>query len=304
MMSYRTYDYYVRGMRLVWHEWGPPEGDVVLCFHGFLDHGRSYALMAECMSPSVRIVAPDVRGHGESDWVGSGGYYHFYDYYHDAQRLLVALGNPSEVVVVGHSMGGNIATGLSAMIPDRVKGLMLLEGLGLNETILSNTPERLRRWSQAQNHPELEGDVEARRQTRTLLTSIQAAAERLIRWNPRLSPERARRLAESATEPVDRGGRVWRYDPLHRTPAAKPFLLDEAKALWRGITAPTLSLSGGKGLCPERLDERHQAFPNVVVGRLPQAGHNLHHEQPEVLATILEDFKRTRQWSLPSGVLG
>ena len=107
--------YSVRGLRLAYRTYGEAGGRPLLCFHGFLDHGASFRFMAEHL-PEFRVVAPDVRGHGHSDWVGPGGYYHFYDYYDDARALLDQLGW-SRFALLGHSMGGSIATGLAALEP-------------------------------------------------------------------------------------------------------------------------------------------------------------------------------------------
>lgn len=273
----------VRGLGLVVHEWGPEDGPTVMCLHGFLDHGRSFAPVAEALSSELRVVVPDMRGHGESGWVGAGGYYHFYDYFQDVMRVLDAV-RPASLTLVGHSMGGSIATGVAAMLGDGLSGLLLLEGMGPLYTRLEDTPNRLRRWCHALGQPGVNGDVEHRRAARRPMPDLSVAAERLGRANPRLSPERALQLAESFTEPGPDGVR-WRYDPLHRTPSAKPFVTGEAEAMWGAVRAPTLSVFGSEGLMPEDLADRHAQVADLRAGYVAGAGHNIHHERPELVAT-------------------
>ena len=298
----RTEFFEVRGLRLAAHEWGHPEDPTVLCIHGFLDHGQSFSGVADALREGFRVVAPDMRGHGASDWVGAGGYYHFYDYFQDMRRLLLRLSVP--VVVVGHSMGGSIATGLAALVPDQVQGLVLLEGMGPPYTPLTESLARLSRWAVALDQPGVDGDVEQRRAGRPRMADLDEAAQRLRRVNPRLSPMRARSLAGSFTETAPGGGLVWQYDPLHRTPAAKPFVQGEAEALWRGVRAPTLSLFGDLGFRPEGLRTRHEGLGSPCVGWVPNAGHNLHHERPELVAEGVRTLYRSGRPELPRGVRG
>ena len=188
-------------MRLAYHVFGPADGRPLLCVHGFLDHGQSFRFLAEQL-PSFRVVAPDVRGHGASDWVGPGGYYHFYDYYDDARALVDALGW-SQFALLGHSMGGSIATGLAALEADRVEALIVLEGMGPSFADLSKSVDRLRGWSFVMRKaPHAEGP-EGRRAARRVMADVDAAARRLRAVNPRLAADRARGLAETFTEPVE-----------------------------------------------------------------------------------------------------
>lgn len=296
--------YTVRGLPLAYHAWGDPEGSPLLCLHGFMDHGQSYAFLVEALAEGYYVVAPDMRGHGHSGWVGAGGYYHFYDYFDDMRTLLDHLGW-GRFGVVGHSMGGSVATGLTAMLPDRVHALVTLEGMGPPFNDVGELPERLNRWSTALRKPAYQGDVQARRRGRSVLAGLEDAAARLSKMNPRLTPERAARLAQTFTEPCHEGeGVVWRQDPLHRTPAAKPYLRDEAQSLWHSITCPVLSLMGGASAwVPEDLAERHAQFKDLTWARVPGAGHNLHHDQPELVAAAAHAWMQHRPGDLPPALL-
>lgn len=284
----------VRGMPLVAHRWGPADAPTILAFHGFLDHGESFAAIAERLVPRWSLVAPDARGHGWSGWVGDGGQYYFYDYYHDAARWLQHLGL-EQVAVIGHSMGGMIATGLAALAPDKVSSVVLLDGMGPPERRAEGARDQLLRWVEACDRPEFLASTAGRRAQRRAMPSLQAAADRLIAANARLPAGMAARLAATGTEPTG-AGFTWRHDPLHRTPSVRPFRADEARSLWRAMTMPVLSIYAEHSEWrPDDLAERHACLPQGTAAQLAAAGHNLHHEQPELLADAIALWLSQRQ---------
>jgi len=288
----------VRGLRIAYHTWGDPKQPAVLCLHGFLDHGRSYEDVAAPLSADYFVVAPDFRGHGHSDWIGAGGYYHFPDYFTDTYAVVEHLGL-ERVSIIGHSMGGSITTGVAVLLGDRVDAVMLLEGMGPPTEDLSVAPKRLRRWAQSLRNVDCKGDVAARRARRRVMADIGAAAHRLTMTNPRLPRPRAERMATTFTEPVE-GGVAWRYDPLHRTPSARPFGLEEVRHMWAAIEAPVLSLYGEH--TPFSLldiGERHQQLKSVRCAMVTAAGHNLHHDQPEVIAAAAQAWLTERGRAAP-----
>jgi pimeloyl-ACP methyl ester carboxylesterase len=278
-------------LRLALHGFlGPVDAGSVLGIHGFLDHGRSFRRAAEHLTDD-RLIAIDNRGHGRSDWIGAGGYYHFYDYYADLAAVFDRYSDRT-FGLVGHSMGGSIATAVAALFPDRVRWLLLLEGMGPPAHDLHDSVGRLKRWltSTRLRH---DGPPEMRRNQRTVLADVREAAARLRRTNVRLSEDHALELAQSFTEPVN-GGVAWAFDPLHRTPGAKPFQLDEAKAIWRGIRCPVLSLMGEHGFRPPDLSDRHRHLARAVLGEVPDSGHNIHHDRPDVVAEAIRTLDAGR----------
>jgi pimeloyl-ACP methyl ester carboxylesterase len=115
--------------------------------------------------------------------------------------------------------------------------------------------------------------------------------------NPRLSEERALELAKSSTEPAENAV-VWSFDPLHRTPAPRPYKAAEWYPVWRGIRAPVLALYGSETwMVLDDLDDRHKAVPKLIAGVIQGAGHNLHHDQPSAVAATV------RAWLQDSGKL-
>lgn len=286
-MSWTLGHYRVRGLELAYHAYGDPAAPPVLMIHGFLDHGQSFADVVAALPEPRYVIAPDLRGHGHSGWVGDGGYYHFYDYFDDVWALVEHLALP-RFLLVGHSMGGSVAVGTAAILgPERVQAVLLLEGMGPPFQQLDASVERLTRWSASLRAPAMNVDVAARRAQRRPMVDRAEVADRLQKMNPRLPRDRAERLAETSTEVVP-GGRVWRADPLHRTPAAKPYVYEEAAALWQALKMPVWSLYGeDAGWYPDRLSERHRAVPRLTPGVVPAAGHAVHQDQPGLVAQAI-----------------
>lgn len=296
-------EYDVRGLRLAWHAWGPRDAPIALLIHGFLDHGEAFAPLAERLAGPWRIVAPDIRGHGHSAWVGAGGYYHFQDYYYDMHCLIKGL-HLDRFHLVGHSMGGMIASGVAALFPDRVQSVVLLDGMGPPSTPAERGLERLRHWTESLDARGFGSDAETRRRARKPMADVGEAAAKLQFSNPRLRPDVALRLAGTGSEPTGHGAQVvWRHDPLHRTPGPRPFRTEDGLSLWRAMTMPVLSIYSELGeWTPRDLAERHAAAPRLTAALLPAAGHNAHHEQPELLGAILDAWWRVPGTGLPEGL--
>jgi pimeloyl-ACP methyl ester carboxylesterase len=301
----RTEYFSVRGLALAYHLWGDPSSMPLILIHGFSDHGKSYARTVRALEGRFFCIAPDMRGHGESGWVGSGGDYHFYDYFNDMMTLVDHL-NLERFCVVGHSMGGGVATGFASLLPGRVIAMVLIEGMGFVTHDLSDTVGRLMRWSTALRRGGVDLDVAGRRTARARMPSLEDAAARLLQYNPRLSEDHARDLAASFTEDAGdgTGAVVWRFDPLHKTPAAKPFLLDEAAAMWRALDMPVLSLfARGSPFIFSDLEARHRMIRDVRIGTVEDAGHNIHHDRPEVIAAAIQFWMSgDRSGPLPAGI--
>ncbi|MCK6548391.1 alpha/beta hydrolase [Myxococcota bacterium] len=291
----------VRGLPLAYHTWGDRSRPPLVLVHGFQDHAQSWSRVAKRLWDRWFVVAVDLRGHGESGWVGAGGDYHFYDYLHDLLSVVDHL-ELARFGLVGHSLGGNVTVFATAMAPERVSALVLLEGLGFQTHALTDTLGRLRRWHTSLRRGGIALDVEGRRATRQKLTDVADAAERLRRYNERLEPAHALELAETFTEPFE-DGVAWRFDPLHKVPAAKPYLFDEVAAAWRGLSMPVLSLYGDEtSWVPSDLDARIALVPDLRSGVVERAGHNLHHDRPEVIADAIARWMTDPTAPLPAGI--
>lgn len=269
----------LRGLRLCLCEWGTAGGPVVVLLHGWMDQGAAWAEVAEhllTLRPDLRVLAPDQRGFARSDHPGPGATYHFPDYVLDLDLLARAEGWPP-VALVGHSMGGTVASYWAGLRPEAVRSLVLVEGLGPP----SVTDE------DAVAHWRLHLDQTVAPPAAGVLPSLEAAAERLRRLVPAWSPERALALAARATRPLPDGTLTWAHDPLHRTRSATAYQRSRHLAVLRCVTAPTLLVRGEASWW--RLDdlaERAASLPVAGDHVLP-GGHMLHAEQPRRLAEIV-----------------
>lgn len=273
---------FVEANRLRLHllEWGEGER-VVLLVHGYLEHAYTWSLAAPHLAAAGwHVYALDWRGHGDSQWVGPGGYYHFLDYVADLSFLVPQLAE--RVALVGHSMGGGAALLYAGTEPDRVRALVSIEGLGVPDTDPVEVPLRVRTWIE---------DLQRAEQRQHAAGSIEQIAARLQAAWSRLPSEAAQLLAEHNVREVD-GRRVWKFDPLHRTRAPQPTYTTQARAFWQRVACPVLYIEGTEStlrLPPADVDERLAALAatrHTMVG----CAHHPHLEQPRATAQAISDF--------------
>jgi pimeloyl-ACP methyl ester carboxylesterase len=281
----------VLGLPIHCLEWGTPAGEPLLLIHGFLDQAHSWKPLVEFLQQrldrSLWIVAPDCRGHGDSGWIGSGGYYHFPDYVLDLDCVVRALG-VSRFKLVGHSMGGTISFLYAGTFPDRVSRLVLIEGIGPIGMNFSDAPMRMQKWI-SELH-------ERGRDHFREYTSIEAGARQLQRTNSRLEDKLAMELARAGMKQNDRGKWVWKFDPLHRTTAPQPFYSFQAIEFLRRIECPVLIVEGRESQPAQRPDKqaRLDALRDKRFVQIDNAGHMVHQDNPQALAALLADFLYAR----------
>lgn len=276
-----------QGLAIHYLEWGEPSGLPIVLVHGFLDQAHSWKFLVEELEQRARqplhIVAPDCRGHGDSGWVGAGGYYHFPDYVYDLDCVLGSLGI-QRFHLIGHSMGGTISFLYSGTFPERVEKLVLIEGVGPPGMSFTDAPSRMKSWI-------TEVHERGRNHFREY-TSVAAGAGQLQQTNPRLLPERGLDLARAGMKQNDKGKWVWKFDPLHRTAAPQPFYTAQAIEFFRRIQCPVLLVDGSESRQTRRTDksERYGAIANRQQVTIDRAGHMVHQDNPEKLADVALAF--------------
>ncbi len=265
-----------RGLSLCLCEWGPESGRPLVILHGFLEQGAAWQTVAEQLGR--RVIAPDHRGHGRSEHVGAGGFYHFWDYIPDVDAIVDDVSNGEPVDLVGHSMGGTMACLYAATRPEKVRRLGLIEGLGPVD-MADQAVTRPRRFAAAlQNLP-----------THTPMESVAYAASRIRRFTPSMSEATSLRLAERVTTPHD-DGCIWSWDALHRSPNPLPFSAERFAQSTQAIECEVLHIDGSDSIFrPPDLAQRMTKVTHLTCDTLP-GGHMLHHDVPGALAERLMRF--------------
>jgi pimeloyl-ACP methyl ester carboxylesterase len=276
----------IRGLRYHCRCWGSPGHTKLFLLHGWMDFSASFQFLVDSFRHPWHVIAPDWRGYGLSDRSGSDSYW-FPDYFADLDGLLAHFQPAGPVLLVGHSMGGNVAAMYAGMRSERVARLVNMEGFGIKDSRPEDAPGRYARWLD-----------QVRKGTRLRdYGSFDELADRLRSNNSRLTPERALFLARHWGVATENGRVALRADPAHKMINPVLYRLEEAKACWRGITAPVLWIEGEKSQNASALrmsasdrDSRKASFSNLVEKVIPDSGHMIHHDQPELVAAIVEDF--------------
>ena len=283
----------VRGLRHHVRQWGTPGAPKLFALHGWMDVSASFQFVAQTLAKRWHLLAPDWRGFGLTDWPvadGRCGSYWFPDYLADLDALLDVYTEPGEAInLIGHSMGGNVACLYAGVRPTRVRRLVNLEGFGLPPSQPTAAIRQLGRWlDDLQNVPTLRP-----------YASLDEVAARLRRTNPRLTQARAAWLAQRWARQASDGQWHLLADAAHKIANPYPYRLDEAMAVWRNVSAPVLHVEatdsevlqhfvGAQGKAAFR--ERFTAFPSLTEAFVADAGHMLHHDQPEAVAKLIDDF--------------
>jgi len=260
--------------------WGDDPVDVVLC-HGFLDIAWSFdAVARDLVAAGHGVASFDWRGHGETEWIGAGGYYHFPDYVLDLEELLPQLSD-QPVHLVGHSMGGSACAMFAAARPGRLRSLALIEGIGPPEMEPREPATRLRAW--------LDGVAKAQSKAARPMVDERSALKRMRVQNPELTEELGLFLVSKSTKAVD-GGIQWTFDPLHKTWSPRPFQAHTFGELLAAISTSTLIIAGEQGFRLQDEQNRIEKIEHHRVIEIPNVGHMIHWFEPHLLAAELAGF--------------
>ena len=265
-------------LRLAARAWGDPSLPPLLALHGWLDNAASFDRLAPLLCEHFHIVALDLPGHGRSGHRPAGTWYHYVDYLGDVLAAADLLGW-NRFGLLGHSLGGAVASVLAAACPERVERLLLIEALG---PLAGDVGQAL---GQLQRALAQRGALQEK--SLRVFADVAAAERARILAND-LSADAARMLVGRGVRAVD-GGFVWSSDP--RLTLASPMRYIEAQilALLDGIRAPTLLILAQPP--PVFLEEgminaRVARVPGIEVVRMP-GHHHLHLEDPAPVAAAI-----------------
>lgn len=268
-------------LRLAYWAWGDPARPPLIMVHGLRDHSRSWDRIAAALADRYYVVTPDLRGHGASEWT-RGSHYELHEFVPDLAALIDVLGG--RVTAVGHSMGGRAMMLTASAFPERFERIVAIEGTGGMGQTVPRGYARLRAWAEGTRSSEL-------RHPR-VYRQLSDAVDRIREVNPRLSLETAEHLARWGSHPVE-GGIGWKYDPWTFTLSDIPVPPEEYHLYWPSITVPVLHIIGSEGAPRRRMRDGRPIesfFPDARTLLIDDAGHWVHHDQPEQVIAAIDEF--------------
>ncbi len=264
----------VRGLRFHVLDWGDPTAPPLLLIHGGGVTAHTWDLAALQLADSYRVLAPDIRGHGNSEWPRDGDSDH-HEMTLDIAELLVAL-DATPAVVMGHSLGGALAMRLALGFPDMVRAL----------GILDFCPEPI--------YPGLEAG-----RIRTF-ESLEDYVSRALKYADRLPAEVAYAARHELLERTD-GRLMSRHDPRHVMGGPDPEYYPGTPGFddMGAATMPTLVLWGADSflVTDEKCERLLTALPDGYPVRIEGASHQVHLERPGAFLDGVNGFLD----SLPPG---
>lgn len=262
-------------LKLRYVDWGNEDAPPLLLVHGGRDHSRSWDWVAEELRHDWHIIAPDLRGHGDSQWSPDGNYA-ISGFVYDLSQLIHQLGL-APVTIVAHSMGGNIATRYTGLYPENVRKLVSIEGLGPSPEVRAEREsvgigQRFRQW--IDDKRDAAGRIPKRYPT------LEAALERMKVENSYLTDEQARHLTIHGISRNEDGSWSWKFDNYLNVWDIFDLPADDLHSLWQSITCPTLLMYGADSWASNPAkDGRIKYFNTARVIEFENAGHWLHHDQ-------------------------
>ena len=278
--------YFSQRLRLHYVDWGNTDAPPLLLVHGGRDHCRNWDWVAESLRDDYHIIAPDLRGHGDSEWMIGGGYNQI-DYVYDIAQLINQK-KMQPVTIIGHSLGGSVSLAYSGLFPNTVEKLIAIEGMGPPPEILkqrqeTTTQERLLYWVK-----------ELRKNSARLpkrYKTLEDAYERMQAEKPHLTEDQARHLTIHGSNQNEDGSFSWKFDNYVRTISPSGINFESQIELYQEITCPTLLVRGTESWAtdPNKTGQiKH--FRNAKSADIEKAGHWVHHDQLEIFLGITKEF--------------
>ena len=281
-----SHTYFSQRLRLHYVDWGHAGKPPLLLIHGGRDHCRNWDWTAAALRDDWHVIAPDLRGHGDSQWSPDGSYT-MAGYIYDLSQLIHQQ-RLAPVTIIAHSLGGNIALRYAGIYPETVAGLVAIEGLGPPPAVLAERREktivdRMDQWIREQRG--LAGRLPRR------YPSIEDAFRRMQEENPHLTAEQARHLTVQGVNQNEDGTYSWKFDNYVRAWPPYDMRIRDIELLWSRIACPTLLLYGKESWSGNPAgDGRAKPFRQAKVVGIEGAGHWLHHDRLADFLTITREF--------------
>ena len=287
MQGPTSHNYFSQRLRLHYVDWGNEKAPPLLMIHGGRDHCRNWDWVAERLRDRYHVIAPDLRGHGDSQWA-EGANYNEMNYIYDTAQLVHQRAN-GPVTIIAHSLGGSIALLYSGIFPETVRKVVAIEGLG-------PSPEMLKRMREMTIEQRVKSWVTQRREMAGRVprkyVKLEDAVARMREENKRLSEAQAQHLTVHGALQNEDGTYSWKFDNFVRMGGGPGGLSnDEQHHIWSCITAPVLLVRGTESWASDPVvDGRIKHFKDARLVNVDGAGHWVHHDKLDVFMEHVERF--------------
>ncbi|NDV91953.1 alpha/beta fold hydrolase [Alteromonas sp. 345S023] len=254
-------------------------GPVILGLHGFLDNAESLRGLAPYLN-AFRFIALDLAGHGRSDHRPQGSHYNQADYLQDLHGLIERQQWQS-VILIGHSMGGILASLYAALFPEKVTAVISIDACG-PLTLDATTTQRQMRDAIVSRH--------GKQHTKRRKVNLDDAVTARCRVSD-IAPNHARSiLSRNIVQEID-GDYYWCSDAKVRTKSIVRLTENQAENLMQAINCPILFIGASKSF--KRLDDafarRRGWFKNAQYAAF-EGGHHIHMEKSDEIGTLIQRF--------------
>lgn len=292
-MDCKTYKIKINGLHHQTYHWGKEGKPQIFLVHGWMDSGANFAFLAQQLAKRYHLIALDLRGFGKTQKTKNPLGYFFYEYVKDLDVFFDFFSKDTPVCVLGHSMGGNIVSLYAGAKPTRVSYFLNLEGLGIVDCPIADSPRRLKKWLDS-----FEFDFH---HEETIQAMAQKLAKNIGDVDLAVVNKHTRPLVKKTAK-----GYVWRADPKHRWINPYPFQLKLVAEFWKNIQARVLFLYGEKSrfgfwLNPaedglREIKKRLAFYPQekLTIQKIADCGHHLHWQKPkEVSHAVISFLEKT-----------
>ena len=258
----------VNGLRLHYLERGTADKPPLILVHGNERHAHTFDHIAPEFTRDYRVIALDMRGHGESAWSPEAAYL-VEDHVKDLTAVIQELGL-ERVTLWGNSTGGRVVQVYAGLNPDKVERA-ISEDVGPErpEDISSGFAKRVAR--EANGWP-----------------SEEVLVNELIKRAARTPEAILRNLVQHGTKRRDDGRLIWKRDPN----TTKGFVVTDLWQYVNKITSPIIYVLGGASriVPPETQQRLKTTLPSGEVVVMPGLGHYPNEEDTKGFLAIVNRF--------------